>query len=51
VLALFSDAPSTLVLDEAFAGVDVQGAADFYKLLDELETPEVGQCYTMILTW
>lgn len=29
-----------LVLDEAFAGVDVQGAADFYKLLDELKREE-----------
>lgn len=26
-----------LVLDEAFAGVDIQGAADFYTLLDELK--------------
>ena len=26
-----------LVLDEAFAGVDVQGAADFYTLLNELK--------------
>lgn len=29
-----------LVLDEAFAGVDVQGAADFYALLDELKREE-----------
>lgn len=29
-----------LILDEAFAGVDVQGAADFYSLLDELKQEE-----------
>ncbi|KYC38720.1 ABC transporter ATP-binding protein [Scytonema hofmannii PCC 7110] len=29
-----------LVLDEAFAGVDVQGAADFYTLLNELKHEE-----------
>lgn len=29
-----------LVLDEAFAGVDVQGAADFYVLLNELKREE-----------
>ena len=29
-----------LVLDEAFAGVDVQGAADFYNLLNELKREE-----------
>ncbi|BAY11552.1 ABC transporter-related protein [Calothrix sp. NIES-2098] len=29
-----------LVLDEAFAGVDVQGAADFYLLLNELKREE-----------
>lgn len=29
-----------LVLDEAFAGVDVQGAADFYTLLNELKREE-----------
>lgn len=29
-----------LVLDEAFAGVDVQGAADFYSLLNELKQEE-----------
>lgn len=29
-----------LVLDEAFAGVDIQGAADFYTLLDELKREE-----------
>lgn len=29
-----------LVLDEAFAGVDVQGAADFYNLLNELKQQE-----------
>lgn len=29
-----------LILDEAFAGVDVQGAADFYRLLDELKQEE-----------
>jgi zinc/manganese transport system ATP-binding protein len=29
-----------LVLDEAFAGVDVQGAADFYALLHELKQEE-----------
>jgi zinc/manganese transport system ATP-binding protein len=29
-----------LVLDEAFAGVDVQGAADFYALLNELKDEE-----------
>lgn len=29
-----------LVLDEAFAGVDVQGAADFYQLLDTLKQEE-----------
>ncbi|MBW4562960.1 MAG: metal ABC transporter ATP-binding protein [Mojavia pulchra JT2-VF2] len=29
-----------LVLDEAFAGVDVQGAADFYVLLNELKLQE-----------
>lgn len=29
-----------LVLDEAFAGVDVQGAADFYSLLHELQQQE-----------
>ncbi|WP_250126190.1 metal ABC transporter ATP-binding protein [Chroococcidiopsis sp. CCMEE 29] len=29
-----------LVLDEAFAGIDVQGAADFYALLDELKREE-----------
>ncbi|MEH2088397.1 metal ABC transporter ATP-binding protein [Nostoc sp.] len=29
-----------LVLDEAFAGVDVQGAADFYALLNELKREE-----------
>lgn len=29
-----------LVLDEAFAGVDVQGAADFYLLLNELKQVE-----------
>ncbi len=29
-----------LVLDEAFAGVDVQGAADFYALLNELKQQE-----------
>ncbi len=29
-----------LVLDEAFAGVDVQGAADFYILLNELKQQE-----------
>lgn len=29
-----------LVLDEAFAGVDVQGAADFYILLNELKREE-----------
>ena len=29
-----------LVLDEAFAGVDVQGAADFYALLNELKQEE-----------
>ncbi|KAB8317785.1 metal ABC transporter ATP-binding protein [Tolypothrix campylonemoides VB511288] len=29
-----------LVLDEAFAGVDVQGAADFYTLLNELKQEE-----------
>jgi zinc transport system ATP-binding protein len=29
-----------LVLDEAFAGVDVQGAADFYSLLNELKREE-----------
>jgi len=27
-----------LVLDEAFAGVDIQGEADFYNLLNELKT-------------
>lgn len=29
-----------LVLDEAFAGVDIQGAADFYNLLNELKQEE-----------
>ncbi|MBD2205003.1 metal ABC transporter ATP-binding protein [Calothrix sp. FACHB-1219] len=29
-----------LVLDEAFAGVDMQGAADFYQLLNELKQQE-----------
>jgi len=29
-----------LILDEAFAGVDVQGAADFYALLNELKQEE-----------
>ncbi|MDZ7964175.1 MAG: metal ABC transporter ATP-binding protein [Nostoc sp. DedSLP03] len=29
-----------LILDEAFAGVDVQGAADFYALLNELKREE-----------
>ena len=29
-----------LILDEAFAGVDVQGAADFYTLLNELKHQE-----------
>jgi zinc/manganese transport system ATP-binding protein len=29
-----------LVLDEAFAGVDMQGAADFYSLLNELKREE-----------
>ncbi|TBR57507.1 ABC transporter ATP-binding protein [Westiellopsis prolifica IICB1] len=29
-----------LILDEAFAGVDVQGAADFYTLLNELKQEE-----------
>jgi zinc transport system ATP-binding protein len=29
-----------LVLDEAFAGVDIQGAADFYTLLNELKQEE-----------
>ncbi len=29
-----------LILDEAFAGVDVQGAADFYLLLNELKREE-----------
>ncbi|MBD2568487.1 metal ABC transporter ATP-binding protein [Anabaena lutea] len=29
-----------LILDEAFAGVDVQGAADFYVLLNELKREE-----------
>lgn len=29
-----------LVLDEAFAGVDVQGAADFYTLLNQLKREE-----------
>lgn len=29
-----------LVLDEAFAGVDMQGAADFYALLNELKEEE-----------
>jgi zinc transport system ATP-binding protein len=29
-----------LVLDEAFAGVDMQGAADFYAMLDELKQQE-----------
>lgn len=29
-----------LVLDEAFAGIDVQGAADFYALLDQLKRQE-----------
>jgi zinc transport system ATP-binding protein len=29
-----------LVLDEAFAGIDIQGAADFYTLLDELKRQE-----------
>jgi zinc transport system ATP-binding protein len=29
-----------LVLDEAFAGIDVQGAADFYTLLNELKQEE-----------
>ena len=29
-----------LVLDEAFAGVDVQGATDFYTLLNELKREE-----------
>jgi zinc/manganese transport system ATP-binding protein len=29
-----------LILDEAFAGIDVQGAADFYALLDELKREE-----------
>lgn len=29
-----------LVLDEAFAGVDIQGAADFYILLNELKQQE-----------
>lgn len=29
-----------LVLDEAFAGVDILGAADFYTLLDELKREE-----------
>lgn len=29
-----------LVLDEAFAGVDIQGVADFYTLLDELKREE-----------
>jgi zinc/manganese transport system ATP-binding protein len=29
-----------LVLDEAFAGVDVQGASDFYALLNELKREE-----------
>lgn len=29
-----------LVLDEAFAGVDMQGAADFYALLDRLKREE-----------
>lgn len=29
-----------LVLDEAFAGVDVQGAAEFYHLLDQLKQEE-----------
>jgi zinc/manganese transport system ATP-binding protein len=29
-----------LVLDEAFAGVDIQGAADFYALLNELKREE-----------
>jgi zinc/manganese transport system ATP-binding protein len=42
-----------LVLDEAFAGVDVQGAADFYKLLDELKREEGWTVlqFPMILTW
>ncbi len=34
-----------LVLDEAFAGVDVQGAADFYALLNELKREE---CWTVL---
>lgn len=29
-----------LVLDEAFAGIDVQGATEFYQLLDELKQEE-----------
>jgi zinc/manganese transport system ATP-binding protein len=29
-----------LVLDEAFAGVDVQGATDFYALLNQLKREE-----------
>lgn len=29
-----------LVLDEAFAGIDIQGAADFYTLLDQLKRQE-----------
>lgn len=29
-----------LILDEAFAGVDIQGAADFYTLLQELQQQE-----------
>ncbi len=29
-----------LILDEAFAGVDMQGAADFYAMLDELKQQE-----------
>ncbi|MBD2346842.1 metal ABC transporter ATP-binding protein [Anabaena subtropica] len=29
-----------LVLDEAFAGVDIQGAADFYTMLNELKQQE-----------
>jgi zinc transport system ATP-binding protein len=34
-----------LILDEAFAGVDMQGAADFYAMLNELKQQE---CWTIL---
>lgn len=42
-----------LILDECFAGVDVQGSADFYALLNELKREE-GWTYCkflMIFIW